>query len=204
MVKEPKNIKVLMVDDDQMLLDLYTERLKIAGFEVIGASNGEDCLKKVNEVRPDIVLLDIMMPKVNGYDTLAALKSDPQTKDIPVIILSALVRDVNKSRALEAGADDYIIKSEVLPVDVISKIEAVLAKYQKNSKDTSKDSKAEKEDDSKKDAPPIGEVQFEPSQEVAKNTGGKKNSSGLIVALIIGIILVIIFCFWLFLTKGLL
>lgn len=128
----PNNIKVLMVDDDKMLLDMYKERLELAGYKVTSCSNGEECLKTINQAKPDIILLDIMMPKVNGYDTLASIKSDPATKDIPVIILSALVRDINKSRAIEAGADDYIIKSEVMPADVIKKIENVLSKYQKD------------------------------------------------------------------------
>jgi CheY-like chemotaxis protein len=128
----PKTTKVLMVDDDKMLLDMYKERLDMAGFQVETSSNGEECLAKIHQVKPDIVLLDIMMPKVNGYDTLASIKSDPQTKDTPVIILSALVRDINKSRAIEAGADDYIIKSEVMPADVIKKVENVLAKYHKD------------------------------------------------------------------------
>jgi len=127
-----QTIKVLMVDDDKMLLDMYSERLELAGFKVDTSSNGEECLAKIHQVKPDIVLLDIMMPKVNGYETLAAIKSDPETKDIPVIILSALVRDINKGRAIEAGADDYIIKSEVMPADVIGKIQSVLQKYHKD------------------------------------------------------------------------
>lgn len=127
----PKVTKVLMVDDDKMLLDMYKERLNLAGYSVESSVNGEECLAKIHQVKPDIILLDIMMPKVNGYETLASIKSDPATKDIPVIILSALVRDINKSRAIEAGADDYIIKSEVMPADVIKKIENVLAKYHK-------------------------------------------------------------------------
>lgn len=128
----PKGTKVLMVDDDKMLLDMYKERLELAGYNVVGVTNGEECLAKIQEVKPDIVLLDIMMPKINGYDTLASIKSDPATKDTPVIILSALVRDINKSKAVEAGADDYIIKSEVMPADVIKKIETVLGKYHKD------------------------------------------------------------------------
>ena len=128
----PKGTKVLMVDDDKMLLDMYKERLELAGFKVESSTNGEECLAKIHQVKPDIILLDIMMPKVNGYDTLASIKSDPATKDIPVIMLSALVRDINKSRAIEAGADDYIIKSEVMPADVIKKIENVLSKYNKD------------------------------------------------------------------------
>lgn len=171
----PKNTKVLMVDDDKMLLDMYKERLELAGYTVETSSNGEECLAKIHQIKPDIVLLDIMMPKVNGYDTLASVKSDPSTKDIPVIMLSALVRDINKSRAIEAGADDYIIKSEVMPVDVIKKIEDVLAKYHK---DTTTDKPPQpstavppKPEASEPKPPtntppaPTQEVQFEPSKQ---------------------------------------
>ena len=122
----PKGTTILMVDDDKMLIDMYKERLELAGYKVEISRDGEEGLAKIHQVKPDIVLLDIMMPKVNGYEALAAIKSDPATKDIPVIILSALMRDINKTKAVEAGADDYIIKSEAMPVDVIKKVEAVL------------------------------------------------------------------------------
>ena len=127
----PKGTKILMVDDDKMLIDLYKERLELAGYQVEVSRDGEEGLAKIHQVKPDLVLLDIMMPKVNGYEALASIKSDPATKDIPVIILSALMRDINKSKAVESGADDYIIKSEAMPADVIQKIEAVLKKYHK-------------------------------------------------------------------------
>ena len=127
----PKGTKILMVDDDKMLIDMYKERLELAGYQVEISRDGEEGLAKVHQVKPDVVLLDIMMPKVNGYEALASIKSDPATKDIPVIILSALMRDVNKAKAVEAGADDYIIKSEAMPVDVIKKVETVLKKYNK-------------------------------------------------------------------------
>ncbi len=127
----PKGTTILMVDDDKMLIDMYKERLELAGYKVEISRDGEEGLAKIHQVKPDIVLLDIMMPKVNGYEALAAIKSDPATKDIPVIILSALMRDINKTKAVEAGADDYIIKSEAMPVDVIKKVEAVLTKYHK-------------------------------------------------------------------------
>ena len=128
----PKGTKILMVDDDKMLIDLYKERLELAGYQVEVSRDGEEGLAKIHTSKPDLVLLDIMMPKVNGYEALASIKSDPATKDIPVIILSALMRDVNKSKAVESGADDYIIKSEAMPADVIKKIEAVLKKYHKD------------------------------------------------------------------------
>lgn len=129
----PKGSRVLMADDDKMLIDMYKERLELAGYTVTLCRNGEEALSKIREAKPDIILLDIMMPKVNGYEALASIKSDPATKDIPVIMLSALMRDFNREKAVEAGADDYLIKSEAMPADVITKIEQVLAKYNKST-----------------------------------------------------------------------
>lgn len=129
----PKGSHVTMVDDDKILVDMYKERLELAGYKVTICKNGEEGLAKTREEKPDIILLDVMMPKVNGYEVLASLKSDPQTKDIPVVMLSALMRDFNREKAVEAGADDYLIKSEAMPADVITKIEQVLQKYGKGS-----------------------------------------------------------------------
>ena len=120
--------RILLVDDDITLVDMYKERLAVAGYDVIVAHSGEEALKSVGEVKPDIVLLDIMMPKVNGFDVLHSLKGDPKTKDIPVIILTALIQDTNKAKGMEAGADDYIIKSETMPGEVLQKVEAIFAK----------------------------------------------------------------------------
>ena len=106
----PKGSSVLMADDDKMLIDMYKERLELAGYAVTIARNGEEAISKIKEIKPDIVMLDIMMPKVNGYEALASIKSDPATKNIPVIMLSALMRDFNREKAVEAGADDYLIK----------------------------------------------------------------------------------------------
>jgi len=127
----PKGSKVLMADDDAMLLDMYKERLGLAGYIVEAKPNGEELLAKVKEFQPDIILLDIMMPKLDGYGTLVSLKSDPSTKDIPVVMLTALMRDFNKEKAMDGGADDYLIKSEAMPSDVITKVEQVLVKYGK-------------------------------------------------------------------------
>jgi twitching motility two-component system response regulator PilH len=129
----PKGSKVLMADDDKMLLDMYKERLELASYVVDGCSNGEEALAHVRDFNPDIILLDIMMPKMNGYETLASLKSDPTTKNIPVVMLSALMRDFNREKAVEGGAEDYLIKSEAMPSDVITKIEQVLQKYNQSS-----------------------------------------------------------------------
>jgi twitching motility two-component system response regulator PilH len=127
----PKGSRVLMADDDNMLLDMYKERLELAGYNVESHGNGEELLAHVQDFNPDIIMLDVMMPKMNGYETLASLKSDPTTKSIPVVMLSALMRDFNREKAVEGGAEDYLIKSEAMPSDVIMKIEQVLQKYGK-------------------------------------------------------------------------
>ena len=129
----PKGSRVLMADDDKMLLDMYKERLELAGYMVQSYPNGEDALAHIRDFKPDIILLDVMMPKMNGYEALASIKSDPTTKDVPVIMLSALMRDFNREKAVEGGAEDYLIKSEAMPSDVITKIEQVLQKYGKGS-----------------------------------------------------------------------
>jgi len=122
----PQKTKVLMVDDDRMLLDMYKERLELAGYEVTGCANGEECLTKVHEMKPEIVLLDIMMPKVNGFDVLKNIRADQEFKNIPVIVLTALIQDVDRAQGKKLGATDYIVKSETMPGEVIAKIKKAL------------------------------------------------------------------------------
>lgn len=119
---------ILLVDDDITLREMYEERLKAEGFTIESATDGEEALQKAKEAKPNVVLLDIMMPKINGLDVLKMLKSDDETKDIPVILLTALIQDVDKQKGLAYGADDYIVKSETMPGEVIEKIQKVLEK----------------------------------------------------------------------------
>ena len=127
MEAQPKT-RVLIVDDDQTLCDMYAERLKAEGFEVVVAHNGEEGVAKATQYMPNVILLDLMMPKVNGFNTLEILKSTEETKNIPVLLLTALIQEENKRRGLQAGAEDYIIKSETMPGDVIVKIKAGVEK----------------------------------------------------------------------------
>ena len=113
---------ILLVDDDLTLREMYDERLKAEGFEIIQASNGEEAINKAQDSKPNVILLDIMMPKVNGFDVLKELKSNDELKDIPVIILTALIQDVDRVQGKKLGAADYIVKSETMPGEVISKI----------------------------------------------------------------------------------
>lgn len=113
---------ILLVDDDLTLREMYEERLKAEGFDIIQASNGEEAMQKAKESKPNIILLDIMMPKINGFDVLKDLKADADLKDIPVIVLTALIQDVDRVQGKKLGAVDYIVKSETMPGEVISKI----------------------------------------------------------------------------------
>lgn len=113
---------ILLVDDDLTLREMYEERLKAEGFEIVQASNGDEAIKKAREVKPNIILLDIMMPKINGFDVLKELKADAELKDVPVIVLTALIQDVDRVQGKKLGAVDYIVKSETMPGEVIAKI----------------------------------------------------------------------------------
>ena len=118
---------ILIVDDDLTLLEMYVERIKAEGAIVIQAQDGEEALAQAREDHPHIILLDIMMPKVNGLEVLKQLKSDEATAKIPIILLSALADEEKKKLAFSLGAADYIVKSETLPVDVIEKIQKALS-----------------------------------------------------------------------------
>jgi len=125
---------ILIAEDDLTLRDMYQARLEAGGFRVLLAANGEEALKILEQEKPDVVLLDIMMPKLNGLDVLEKMKKNPATKDIPVIILTVLIQDQTRVKGLMSGADDYLIKSETMPGEVVKKIEEVLAKSKTKTK----------------------------------------------------------------------
>ena len=122
-----KGSTILLVDDDLTLREMYEERLKQEGYLVIGAANGEEALKKAEKNGPNLIILDIMMPKLNGIDVMDKLRSDEKTKDIPVIILTALVQEIDKLKGLMGPKDSYLIKSKEMPKDVIEKVEKALS-----------------------------------------------------------------------------
>jgi len=120
---EPQSATILLVEDDQILQELYGDRFRAAGFEVIQAFDGMEALDQLN-AHPEVqlVLLDVMLPKLSGYDVLAQIKHNPETKQTPVIIVSALADIDDQARGLQLGAADYITKGEMLPGAVIEKI----------------------------------------------------------------------------------
>lgn len=124
---------ILLVDDDLTLREMYAERLKAEGFVVEMAQDGEEALAKVKDLNPCVILLDIMMPKINGLDVLKKLKEDDATKPIPVLVLTALIQDKDRMESVTRGADGYIVKSETMPGEVIQKIKDVLEKPAKDA-----------------------------------------------------------------------
>jgi two-component system alkaline phosphatase synthesis response regulator PhoP len=102
--------KILVVDDENYILHILDFSLGAEGYEVITAEDGEEAVRKVKEERPDLVVLDVMMPKMDGFEACRMIKRDPDTGGTPVILLSARARDVDQKQGYEAGADDYITK----------------------------------------------------------------------------------------------
>jgi DNA-binding response OmpR family regulator len=127
---------ILLVDDDLTLREMYSERLKAEGFVVEMAMDGEEALSKATEMHPNIILLDIMMPKINGLDVLKKLREQEETKAIPVIVLTALIQDREKMESITRGADDYIVKSETMPGEVIQKVKDLLMREPKTEETT--------------------------------------------------------------------
>jgi two-component system, OmpR family, alkaline phosphatase synthesis response regulator PhoP len=117
--------KILVVDDEIYIVHILDFSLGIEGYEVMTALDGEQALSKVAQDKPDLIVLDIMMPKLDGYETCKALKSNPETKGIPVILLSAKGRNVDQKVGFEVGADDYITKP-FSPRKLVERINAIL------------------------------------------------------------------------------
>lgn len=114
--------KILLVEDDTTLAKVYTSRLELEGFDVRHVANGEDALSTAMEYSPDLILLDVMMPKINGFDVLDILRNTPETTNMRVIMLTALSQAKDKQRAEELGADDYLVKSQVVISDVVDRV----------------------------------------------------------------------------------
>jgi DNA-binding response OmpR family regulator len=114
--------RILLVEDDDALANVYLTRLTAEGFDIKRVSNGEDALVSALEYHPDLVLLDVMMPKVSGFEVLDILRNTPDTMNLKVIMLTALSQDSDKARAEALGVDDYLVKSQVVIADVVDRI----------------------------------------------------------------------------------
>jgi DNA-binding response OmpR family regulator len=123
-----KPIHILVVEDETFLVKIYTVKLKKEGFDVTIATDGEQAVKMAGEVKPDIILLDLILPKMNGFEALEKMRTNPDLKKTPVIVLSNLGQDEDIKRAESLGATDYLVKANFSIQDVIAKIRATLAK----------------------------------------------------------------------------
>ena len=117
---------ILLVEDDEFLAELYATKLHLEGFEVILAADGEKGFKMAKEKKPDLVLLDIILPKMDGFEILKAMKGDKELKNIPVILLTNLSQKDEVKRGLDLGANDYLIKAHFMPSEVVKKIKQTI------------------------------------------------------------------------------
>jgi len=123
--------KILVVDDEIYIVHILDFSLGMEGYEVVTALDGEQALEKAGAEHPDLIVLDIMMPKLDGYETCKMLKSEAATREIPVILLSAKGRNVDQKIGFEVGADDYITKP-FSPRKLVERINALLGQASPN------------------------------------------------------------------------
>jgi len=114
--------RILLVEDDQALAKVYVSRLELEGFDIKHVLNGEDALSTAVAFKPDLIVLDAMMPKISGFDVLDILRNTPETMNVRVIMLTALSQAKDKEMAEKLGADDYLVKSQVVIGDVVERI----------------------------------------------------------------------------------
>ena len=121
-----KGKKLLLVEDDVSLRDMYVTRFSVEDFELEVATDGEAGLQKATEWQPDVMLLDLRIPKLSGFEVLRKLKQQKATKDIPVIVLTALSGDADRKQAMDLGAAGFLTKSETVPKEVLAQVLKVL------------------------------------------------------------------------------
>jgi DNA-binding response OmpR family regulator len=123
--------KILIVDDDEFLLDMYALKFKESGFEVETSVNGEDAVKKAKSNPPDVILMDVVMPKLDGFDLLKSLKKDNIAPNAITLMLTNLGQKEDVERGMKLGAHDYIIKAHFTPSEVVKRVLGLLEKHNK-------------------------------------------------------------------------
>ncbi len=118
---------ILIIEDEDLMVRMYTKLFSFEGFDVSSSTNGEHGLKKAKEEKPDLIILDIMMPKMNGLEVLEALKSNPETAKIPVVILTNLGNDETLKQSLQLGAAGYLVKSQVTNESLVDEIKQYIS-----------------------------------------------------------------------------
>lgn len=119
---------ILLVEDDGFLASIYAQKLELEGFDVSLATNGEDGVRLATKDIPDLILLDLVMPKLNGFEVLERLKQEATTKNIPVLVLTNLGQREDVERCMQLGAAGYVIKAHSLPHETVAKVKELLGK----------------------------------------------------------------------------
>lgn len=122
--------RILIAEDEPDIRELVAFTLRFAGHEVITTSNGEEAYNKAQEITPDLIMMDVRMPRMTGYDACRAMKQIPSLKDIPVVFLSAKGQDSEIQTGLDAGAEEYLFKP-FAPDQLVERVKAILAKFGK-------------------------------------------------------------------------
>lgn len=122
---DKKKKKILLVEDDPFLVDIYTTKLKESGFFVESVSDGEMVIEKLNAINPDLVLLDIVLPKIDGWELLRMIRSDEKNKNLKIIILSNLGQREEVEKGVNLGAVKYLIKAYYSPSQVVKEIKKI-------------------------------------------------------------------------------
>ena len=114
--------KILLVEDDKSLREIYGVRLLAEGYDIVSAGDGEEALAMAIKERPQLIVSDVMMPKISGFDVLDILRNTPETGNIKIVMLTALSQPKDKERAENLGVDDYLVKSQVVIGDVVERV----------------------------------------------------------------------------------
>jgi len=122
---DTEKLKVLVVEDEPLISEMITKSLRLEGYAVESATTGEEGLKKVKETNPDLVLLDVLLPKIDGWEVLTRLRDDAKSRSLPIIMLTALADEKSKVQGLRGGADDYVTKP-FSALELMARVEAVL------------------------------------------------------------------------------
>jgi DNA-binding response OmpR family regulator len=123
---------VLVVEDDPLISEMVTKNLRLEGYRVESARDGEEGLRKVSEVNPDLILLDVLLPKRDGWEVLTDIRDDPKNGDVPIIMLTALSDEGSKIQGLRGGADDYVTKP-FSALELMARVEAVLKRSDRSA-----------------------------------------------------------------------
>jgi CheY-like chemotaxis protein len=127
---EDSMAKILIAEDERDIRDLVAFTLRFAGYEVFTAANGEEAVELAPNVNPDLILMDVRMPRMTGYEACRIMKLDPGLKDIPIVFLSAKGQETEIQQGLDAGAEEYLLKP-FAPDQLTSHVKTILAKYGK-------------------------------------------------------------------------